>query len=160
MRITGRLRRVVIGAALSLVIATSGCHKGAATLLGGDGVSRRGRTIFEEQTGVRSEEFVVLAADLPREFCVCIRVRTGAVEWRLLGSDGSNAQGSGEAEGNRVYQVSYCMELAPGKWELLLDLDKAAGEYEVGWYEPGSEPAVATHLYQRESHDGGRTVDQ
>ena len=144
-------RRHRLGAAICALMGCmavfSGCTGKPPSLLGDDGVSRRARAIFEDQTSVRTETFSVAVGDLPQKLCMSIRVRRGSVSWHLLGPETQNARGDGTAEGTRVYHVSHCIELAAGAWELVLNLDDASGEYEVGWYVPGSEPSVATHLH-------------
>ena len=75
-----------------------------------------------------------------------IGLKSGTLDWRIVGPDGQNAQGSGDATRGEVYHVHHCVEVTPGDWEFVLDMTEASGEYEIAWYEPESAPCAATHL--------------
>jgi hypothetical protein len=80
------------------------------------------------------------------EFCIRIGLRSGTLDWRIVGPDGQNAQGSGDATSGKAYHVHTCVGVTPGDWEFVLDMTEASGEYEIAWYEPESVPSAATHL--------------
>jgi len=87
-----------------------------------------------------------MSADTPLELCIRIGLKSGILGWQILGPDGQSEQGSGDATSGKAYHIYTCVEGTPGDWQFVLDLTQASGEYEVGWYEPGSAPAGATHL--------------
>ena len=140
------LRGAVVGATLCAVIGMSSCQ---ATSLGvgrEEGVYQRSHAIFQDQTCVRTDVYEVVQTNTPVEFCTRIGLKSGMLDWRILGPDGQNAQGTGDATSGEAYHIHYCVGVTPGDWELVLDMTEASGEYEIAWYEVESAPFAATHL--------------
>ena len=140
------LRGAAAGAALCAVIGVSSCQATSPGAGGEEGVYRRGHAIFQDQSCVRTDTYEVVLTKTPMEFCIRIGLKAGTLGWQILGPDGQNAQGFGDATSGEVYHVHHCVEVAPGDWEFVLDMTEASGEYEVAWYEPGSAPSAATYL--------------
>ena len=87
-----------------------------------------------------------MSADTPLELCIRIGLRSGVPDWQILSPEGQSEQGSGDATSGEVYHINCCVEVEPGDWQFVLDMTQVSGEYEDGWYEPGSAPAGAAHL--------------
>jgi hypothetical protein len=146
MRFRTRRHYVMAGAMLCAALSVSSCQVAPLGVGVDDGVLRRGHAIFEDQTCVRTDTYEVVSTKPPMELCIRIGIRSGAVDWLILGPDGQNAQGSGDATSGEAYHVDYCMDMSPGDWEFVLDMTEASGEYEVVWYAPGSAPSVPMRL--------------
>ena len=147
MGFRARRRQVVVGAVLCAVIGVSSCKAaplGVVDVV--DGALRRGHAIFEEHNCIRTDTYEVVSTKPPMELCIRIGLRSGTLDWLILGPEGQNAQGFGDATSGQAYHVNYCMDVSPGDWEFVLDMTEASGEYEVVWYAPGSVPSVDTHL--------------
>jgi len=146
MRSCIRLRRVVVGAALCAVIGVSSCEATSPDPAGEGRICQRGHALFQDQTCVRTDVYEVVSTDMPVELCMRIGLKSGTLGWRILGPDGQDVQGSGDATSGKAYHIHTCVEGTPGDWQFVLDMEQASGEYEIAWYEPESVPSAATHL--------------